>query len=318
MTIMPLESAKSYMIHGIDVGHHTLKDVFSYGGNIQQDSFLSTVKKGINSLSNKGIGIIYEGEKFTIGSVAGEPTEELNKLQDKDFKLLLLTAIAKNLPSNDGEVSIVTGLPANFYDSQKTKLRKLFENTNHEITILKGEKEIKKNIYIKNVRAFPQCSGIFLLHPELLEGRHIIIDMGGKTIDISVYVDGEVLLQNTITLGALDIYKKIQGQLESDPKYAVSYSKMECENIVRTKKGIIRGVETDLTDLVNPIIKDFAIEALGKLEDNIPEYNSCIRHFIGGTALTIKEYLPVGHHLIEDVFFNARIFHDIAVDKFGR
>lgn len=310
--------AKIKMVFGIDIGYHDAKIVFSIGGNKQEDSFLSTVLKGKSNIKTKGIVMGFENNFYTLGSIAGEPTENLNKTEDLDFKLLLLGSILKNMPSDEVEVSFVTGVPAKFYDTQKSKLRNLLENQLFEVLLLKNDKEIRKKIITKGVRIFPQCSGLFIKYPELLEGSWVVTDWGGKTMDIVCYEDGEIVAQYTHPLGSLDLYKSIKDEFESNPDFSVPLRKMSCENIVRNKSMILDGQDEDVSAVVNPIIKDFAENGLNYLLDNVPQYRTSKRMFIGGTSIIVKDNLPKNHKLVENTFFNADIFHDIALEKFGK
>jgi hypothetical protein len=313
---------------GIDIGYHTSKIVFESDGENKEIDFLSTVKQNLGNESNilsgtnkKVTNIIYDGSNYTIGSISGEPTEDLNKLNDNDFKLFLITSIIKCIPINSDEINVnfVTGLPSTYYDKQKNKLRNMFENTKHEVSVLVGEKYVNKVINIKNVRAFPQCTGLFILYPVLLEeGKYIVIDWGGKTLDVICYENGEIVSQRTFPIGALDLYKDIQEELESNPEYSVECKKMSCETVIRKRSIIIEGAARAIPDFINAQLETFANKGLKILEDNVPDYKTSNRIFIGGTSSMVKEYLPKESKLISDIYFNARIFHQIAISKFKR
>jgi plasmid segregation protein ParM len=168
------------MILGIDVGYLKTK-IQSKSGT---DIFLSTLQEGTNEVNNKAIKIEFDGKEYTIGEKVGNFSTDLNKIEDPIFKMCLYTAIARQMKDNVADIQLVTGLPAKYFKNQKQQLIDSLEGKTINIIL----NDVPKRFTIKKCIVFPQSAGLFILNPKSFEdAKNIVIDIGGVTVDISVF-----------------------------------------------------------------------------------------------------------------------------------
>lgn len=295
------------MILGIDVGYSNTK-ICSKEGN---DIFLSTTEEGTNEVNKKAIKIEYKNKEYTIGEKTGKFSVDLNKIKDETFILCLYTAIARQMKDTVADIELVTGLPAEYFKSQKQELINSLEGTTVNLVI----NDEPKRFTIKKVLVFPQSAGLFILNPQNFEGNdNIVIDIGGLTVDVSVFDSYTLKKPGTYELGMLKLYDKVVQALKSEP-YSVSYDLLAAEKIINTKKIIKDGKSMDVADLINKILRDHTDLIIRTVKNGFSEYDTCIRNFVGGGAYMLKDYLPVEVKK-DDIYTNAKAFYKIGVDKF--
>jgi len=290
---------------GIDVGYANTKVVTKTG----RDIFLSTVEEGINDI-NKSTKVTYKGVNYTVGEKTGKVSVDLNKINDSTFEICLFTAIAKAMKNKSVEdIELVTGLPIEYYKTQREALKKSLEGKVVDIVLNGSPKRFK----IKKVIIFPQSAGLFVVTPERFVGDNIIVDIGGFTIDVSLFNDFKLVRSATYELGMLKLYDKLVQAIKS--KYSVSYDLLKAEEIIKSKTIIVDGKKIDIEDLVNLTLKNHSEIIMMNVKNAFKEYNTSNRIFIGGGACILKDYLDE-EVKEEDIFANAEAFFKIGVDKF--
>jgi plasmid segregation protein ParM len=286
------------MIIGVDVGYTYTKTATKDG----EDIFRSTAKEGSLDI-NKSITIEFEGREFTIGE-KGSYSVDLNKTQDETFLLCLYTAIVKAMHYNSDEINLVTGLPVAFYSSQKQFLKDSLEGKDIFIK-LNGRHKI---FTINRCLVFPQSAGLFTLYPELFEKDVLVIDIGGMTVDVSYFEGLKLVKYATYPMGMLKLYGEIIQVINSE--YAVNLDILDAERIIQ------EGIEIDGKMIsIEQIIRKHAEDILRPIKLEFP-FKTTQKHFIGGGAAVLKEYLP-GPVREGSIFDNARAFYRIGVEKFG-
>lgn len=295
------------MIIGIDVGYSNTK---VYGKN-GTDIFLSTIEEGTNEVNKKAIKVEFEGKEYTIGEKTGKFSVDLNKINDETFRLCLYTAIARQMKNTNVEgIELVTGLPAEYFKSQKQELIDSLEGKT--ITIVLNNEP--KRFTITKCIVFPQSAGLFILNPKDFENNdNVIVDIGGVTVDVSVFSDMSLLKTGTYELGMLKLYDKLIQAIKAE--YSVSYDLLSAEKIITTNKIIKDGKKVDVTELVDRILRSHADTIIMNVKNGFAEYNTSNRNFIGGGSYTLRNYLPVDVKQ-DDIFTNAKAFYKIGVEKF--
>ncbi|OOM17234.1 StbA protein [Clostridium saccharobutylicum] len=294
------------MILGIDVGYSNTK----VNGKDGTDIFLSTLEEGTNEVNKKAIKIEYKGKEYTIGEQTGDFSTDLNKIHDPIFEMCLYTAIARQMKDTVEDIYLVTGLPAEYFKSQKQELIDSLEGKTINIVL----NDNPKRFTIKKVLVFPQSAGLFILNPNEFENNdNIIVDIGGVTVDVSVFSDMILLKTGTYELGMLKLYGKIIQSIKSD--YSISYDLLEAEKRILTKKIIKDGKKIDITTLINKALKDHTQSIIRNIKNDFSEYNTYNRNFIGGGAYRLREYLPLEVQE-DDIYTNAKAFYKIGVEKF--
>lgn len=161
------------------------------------------------------------GETFIVGE--GEFENNLFKYEKTNFIDLLHFGIANNM--KNGNVKLVTCIPANQYNTFKDELKnKIMQNNKIDLVI----KDKKKNILIEECAILPEGYPVFKSIPkELLlpNTKSIVADIGGGTVDLSYFDEnGRFIDGDSIDIGLLDLYKTVQNKLMN---YFKTYKSVE-------------------------------------------------------------------------------------------
>lgn len=296
------------MILGIDVGYSHTKVV----GEGQEFSFRSTISEGVQDVSN-AMKVEFEGKEYTIAENNGIYANDLDKIHSLNFQLCMFTAIAKAMKGNDVEtIDLVTGLPAQYYATQKTELKNSLEGK--KVTIVFNGKP--KSFTISKCIVFPQSAGLFLLSPEQFKGDVCVIDIGGFTVDASYFNNKNLQKMKTYELGMNVLYDNLVQKIKAEHK--VSYDVLKAEEIINTKTIIKAGEPLVIENLIDEVLKKHTEYVLNRLVGGMQEYNTSKRVFTGGGSLMLKKYLPIKGELNEDsIFDNAKAFYRVGVEKFA-
>lgn len=297
------------MIMGIDVGYSHTK-VYSSNG---KDIFRSTVTNGIMDININAIKVKIGGNEYTVGENTGAFSVKLNKIDDSVFRLCLYTAIARNIKRDDDcdDVQLVIGLPIQYYKDQKRDLKTALEGV--RVSLFLNDKPISFNI--TKCVVFPQSAGVFVLHPELFEGSNMVIDIGGMTVDVSYFHDMTLQDFRTYELGMIKLYDKLVQNVKAE--FGVSYDILSAEDIIKHKKIYRDGDAIDCSKVVENTLKTHANLIINRVIAGLSQYETSQRHFIGGGAFTLKDFLPSLANK-ENIFANAEAFYRIGAERFAQ
>jgi plasmid segregation protein ParM len=229
------------------------------------------------------------------------------------------------LPKDLKQVSLVTGLPVEFYKKDKDKLAK-------EIRSWKS-----RFIDIVNVSILPQPIGTLMdvmtdwdgtqLY-DFKDKRIIIIDIGDGTIDaIEVLNNNPTKNYGGASNGVSQMFGDIRSKVRAmNPKFNdATIEQAEMREIIETGKFFFYGEEKDISQLVAKSKQTMA-QSVVSLIDGIWPKRSAIRKIIvtGGGAAVLKEELknviPEGQLIIQDdpEMSNAIGFAKMAALKYGK
>lgn len=296
------------IIMGIDVGYSHTKTVTSKG----TDSFRSTVKNGVIDINAKSTVIEHEGNKYTIGE-RGRITVSANKIEDENFELLLLTAILRNVDENltDINVKLVTGLPIAWYPKQKDLLREFLLNKKATVEY-KGK---DRNIHIKDCIVFPQSAGLALTNPKDFEdGRtNLVIDMGGLTVDVSLYEGRRLVSYESYQLGMLIFYSKVASAINGE--FNVEVDDQGVERFI--EEGSVTISEEQKNFDFDKYFKEHMDVILTRIKTDFPYDTVHKKTFVGGGSLRFKEYLPPNKGIkCNEMQSNAEAFYGVGLQKY--
>jgi len=205
-----------------------------------------------------GTGTILELEdkKYCIGE--GQLETKLNKTEKRNLLPLLYAAIA--LSTEDLFNSIVIGLPPGQYKENKRRLKEeIPEEVNFKIN------NFNRKLVIKHLEVFPEGAGAYYSLSEK-PVNCIVTDIGGRTTNILLFQNGELLKFNTLALGMLNIYSEISISLNN--KFCLDLKIEDIESIM--ENGLfIDGEKANLKFLKN-IIEEFLDQLFNELNLNYP------------------------------------------------
>lgn len=298
---------------GIDVGYANTKIVTGEKGD-RVDSFKSIVKEWSIDIDDKKNTVIeYEGKRFTVGSNYGRQIFDSEKMHDINFELCLMSALARTHDIETGEFDVVTGLPILYYQAQKDALADSLKNKQFEFKY-NGQ---DRRFTIHNVAVFPQSAGIPLLYPKEFEGKKVIVvDIGGFTVDVSYFEDGQLVSYNSYDKGVLMFYKKLATAINE--KYSLRYTFQDMERVI--EKGLIvneKQIEKKEFDLDDQQ-RQWVTSIMDDIKADFPWNEVDSRTWIGGGALAFKDFLPETKNIkTDEVYANAKAFFSVGVNLFG-
>lgn len=295
------------MIMGIDVGYSHTKVRTANKRSI----FRSTVTNGIMDINQNAIMVKIGGHEYTVGENTGAFSVKLNKIDDSVFRLCLYTAIGKNVSSYGENVQLVIGLPVQYYKEQKKDLKNALEGT--RVSMVLNNKPV--SFAITSCIVFPQSAGVFVMHPDLFKGNNIVIDIGGMTVDVSYFHDMTLQDFRTYELGMIKLYDKLIQNIKAE--FGVSYDILNAEDLITNKKLFKDGQAIDCSKVLDLTLKTHANLIVNRISAGLSQYETSLRHFIGGGSYLLRDYLPAEINK-DDIFANSEAFYKIGVEKFAK
>ena len=156
--------------------------------------------------------LTFEKDDVTYEVGEGEFQNNLFKYDKENFIDLIHFGISNNM--KNGNVKLVTGIPANQYNKFKDELKNKIMNNNKIDLFVNGK---HKKITIEECAVLPEGYPIFKSTPkELLMAntKTVVIDIGGGTTDLSYFDEkGKFVDGDSIPQGLLDLYGYVQSEL---------------------------------------------------------------------------------------------------------
>ena len=250
------------------------------------------------------------GQKFIVGEgVTVEIKDVKQRINSRDYKVALLTAIAKSLPrAGYAEVNVCVGLPI-------ARLQKFADELEEIIRGLESTELIVDNenyeIVINDVQVFPEGA---LSVIKDLTGKVLTIDMGSGTVDCISFEDNEPVETFTVTTSMNDIYTNVADRLNTQHGMSITTDMVEAyigkETIKYNREDVdisahFEDIESGVHAIYSQISSKFA--PLGQYEQII---------LLGGASILT---LPYWEKLINGVelednaqYVNAKIFQLMA------
>jgi plasmid segregation protein ParM len=271
---------------GIDLGFGFVKStsgerdyifpsVVGAGLDLTYRSELTTYVDPIQNLS-----VTIDGKKHFVGDLAIRQSEILsrslseNHAQEKNTKILLLTALALYVQGDSEEFNIITGLPPSYYLANKDILADMIKGT-HTITINASGADRAKTIVVNNVKIIPQPMGTLfhrLFDPkgviadkEITRSKVGIIDVGFRTTDFSVvdkleYIDK---LSYSTATGMANAYAVIAEYLRN--QYRIYKENYELEEIIQKGQIKVAGKVHSLEQIKKEILEQVSSKILTEM-----------------------------------------------------
>jgi len=203
----------------------------------------------------------------------GELSREFNKAE-RDYTAQLLYAISKANPLEDCIETNLTLLLPTIQMKNKTKLIENLKGKEFSPKVNGKDKVIK----INDVLVLPEgYISYFSLSNEKRSGDLALIDIGSRTINLALLVDGKIQKIETIKLGSFDFYSKIKAIENSSGE---DFTEEEIPRLI--KSNIIKVYQKQYAEFLNEILNSI------KPYCNLKTYK-CL--FTGGTSLMLQQYI---------------------------
>ena len=297
---------------GIDLGFGFVKatngekdyifpSVVGAGQDLTYRSELTTYVEPIENLS-----VSVDGKKYFVGDLAIRQSEILsrslgeNHAQEKNTKVLLMTALAMFVQGESEEFNVVTGLPPSYYLAHKDALAEMVKG-NHVITVNTDGTDRKKTIIVDKVKIIPQPLGT--LFQKLFDAKGVledkesarnkigIIDVGFRTTDFAVvdkleYIDK---LSYSTTTGMSNAYAIIAEHLRNT--YRVYKENYELDEIIQKAQIKVAGKVHSLDQIKKEAYEQVAAKILTEMNSIWDQRDLDLIMLSGGGGQALAEFI---------------------------
>lgn len=293
------------MLFAADIGHNRSK--ICYSNNYDEiDTFRSTIKLNTRLMSNSSsTNVIIDNKNWVIGTAEGTFSSEDDKSKDNVFHLCLLTGIAKNMKRNIDTVQLVTGLPMNYYKLYNNQLIEKYYDKRFDV-IIKGT---TKTLHFTDICVYPESYGYQYISS--INEDHMIIDIGGATVDVSLFVDDDLIQGQSYDLGINKLYGYMADRINK--QYGTDYNIAEIERSVANGTLVYdnKTIDIDYTDF----LKNHLDIIVSNIKNDFP-WKKSVKSFIGGGALLYKDYLMPKFTVNPYAnLMNARAFYELGKEN---
>lgn len=249
--------------------------------------------------------LYYEGKYYVLNQ--GHKAYESEKVNDDDFYILTVAAIAKELQlrgKTKDRVHLAVGLPLKWIDAQKEEFKAYLLR---ESTLEFDYKNQHYEVEICGCSVMPQCYAGIAENLQYFNGLNMIADIGNGTMNVMCLMDGVPVANKTWTeiLGVEQCAKRIHDAVLD--KFQYDLQEVLVEKYVRTGKA-------DVSQNYLEIMRKSAVEYVDIIFQKLKEcgYNSDTMrlYFMGGGARLIELF---GDYDSNRVTIN----HDICANAKG-
>lgn len=305
-----VEIAKINTVSGIDVGNAYV--------NTKDIKFASRIKVG--TLLNMGVQtkeqkevhqITYNDVDFILGGTEGNAIMGENKFSTDGYKIALLTAIAlRSGKRKNVKAKICIGLPLENFDRKAEEVREIIESWGLQSIEVDGK---LYNIEIIELIIFIEGA----LEIKTKNTGHVLtIDIGGGTVNVVEWENGQPIRYKTIDESITNMYSNIAQYINL--RYGGGYTTGDVEKFIKDGKKVIKIKQKDVDiSEVYKIVEQFVDGVVSKIEEHKFKVNQVeeIDIFGGGVYSTFeyfKKFFPTAIQIDNAQFVNAEIFENIA------
>lgn len=280
------------MILAVDLGNYNIK---TSEGIIFESRFQDVEKEDFDTDLLKLNDRFYKME-------SGNFENEFNKAK-RHYLPNLLYAISKSIDGDKLEVDLVLGIPAsNLGISNDLKCD--LENKVFNFKVLGEEKEIKIN---RVATVAEGLSSFYTLKKEERAKDVLILDIGGRTINVCTFSKGKNIMKFTQPKGMIDLYGIVQ------ERYNKKGNNADVEEIIRLLDNSIINCNDEK--------QVFVKEQINKIKLKISNFSTYKIWVTGGGSLDLQEALRdnVGeiNYIADSLFSNVKGNKNIAQAKWG-
>ena len=252
---------------------------------------------GLGSLSGEALIGCYEteeGEAFTCSNAIEAENTQFDGFHTSSMNRVLVNHALIVGGFSGMDVDLIVGLPvADFYlddGKDEAKIAEKIANLRKSVTPVSDKTPVANmcdiQIGCQAVAAFIDHALSDDLQERVpLNSTVAIVDIGGRTTDIAVVVNGSSIdraRSGTANLGVLDVYKGVQGAVRSKFKVKDTLPLDQLDRAVRTGRVSLWNEEHDISDDVAGIITEHEAAIAREVDRRI------------GSAANIQQVLFVG------------------------
>ncbi len=254
--------------------------------------------------------LVYGGRYYLIGEGHKEFLPE--KIQDEDYYLLTLVAIARELQAEgltEADVHIAAGLPLTWTSGQKKFFAEyLSKNSEVEFTY----KKVDYKIRIVGVSIYPQGYAAIAPFATKLTGVNLVADIGNGTMNVLYIIDGrpqsgkmytEKFGTYQCTLAVRELFMQ---KTHRDLHDAI------IEQVLRT--GTAEIAPADLK-IIRAVASEYLADIFRRLREHGYDENTMKLYVTGGGGCLVKNFRKVSPNrvsFVEDICAAAKGYEYLA------
>lgn len=294
------------------------------GSGIIKKIMRSTVRPGKYGLGSFGGGGISsyeteEGEHFTVSNEIESESTQFDGFHTSTLNRVLVHHAMVDSGFGGKKIKLVTGLPVAdyFLDDERDEEHISSKSTNLNKQVTSGDNPMPQILDVK-----VGCQAVAAWFDHVLDddlnqinevnGRTAIVDIGGRTTDVAVVINGQAIdhsVSGTDNIGVLDIYNALGKAIRREFKIREKFPLEQLDKAVRTGKFLMWNKEQD----VSSIIEEVVLENEGKIAREVERrigsganLNAVV--FVGGGSALFKsiaDRFPNGLMAEDPEFSNA-------------
>jgi len=254
----------------IDTGYSAVKYAYKDGEGLKEGKFPSAIARFYFSKSKFGgkEPISYKGQKFYVGEEALKYSNYVMSAKHEGFSVVAAPLLMYHIYEREGikPQAVCLSIAINEF-GKEIEFRDFIEQKDvkgikEELLIEKASSfEINGQKFFQKVLVLPQGVGIWFDQGQPKEC--VIVDIGRKTIDVVVVVDGQI--DDSLTTGYTDRGSITILQLIADEiryEFDLELSLPEAEKVLETGKLQVRGKEKDVSELIESLKEQYALKTI--------------------------------------------------------
>ena len=297
---------------GIDLGYGFVKatdgdreyifpSVVGAARDLKYKSELASRTPGVDHLV-----ISVDGRRYFVGDLAIKQSEiasrslDQDRIEDRNTKVLLLTALALFAQWEQQTFNVVTGLPTVYYASYKDAWVNAMRGS-QTVRFVVGNEEKERTITVDRVQVVPQPFGTIydralnsignVVDTDLSKLTVGIIDVGFKTSDFAVSNGLEFIdrLSSSTTTGLSAAYAIIAERLRDE--FRVNKENHELDAIVQKGEVRLAGKACDITSIRRDAFDRVAQKIITEVDSQWDRRDLDVVLLTGGGGQALSEYL---------------------------
>jgi len=273
---------------GVDLGNYSTKTSESI-------NILSKCSRQSNILNNS---TTLQTSSGTFYIEEGEFDTEYRKVKKEYIKELFYTSIL--LSTNDIANSIVIGLPLSQFREDKDNLKQLLLKDRIQIINLNGK---ERKLILEDIEVYPEGVGALIG----TEFNGVIVDIGGRTTDVSILENNKVKKPYSISTGTLNLYSDFIKSINS--KYSLDLKSEDAARILQYGLKIY-GEQKEISFALD-VFKAYIDSIVRELQVSYSIKTLDIMLVGGGSELLYKAFknrIPQAQLIPNSIFANAEGF----------
>ena len=229
--------------------------------------------------------LVWEGKYYTVGVGHKEFTPE--KMQDEDFYVLTLAAIARELRLNrrtEANVYLATGLPLTWMSGQKAAFKEYLLQWEEAEFSFRG---VNYHIRFAGAEVFPQGFAAVADRLRDFEGVNMLCDIGNGTMNVMYITDRKPDMQRMFTekYGTHQCVLQIRENVMRKHHAAIDDSLID--RVLRTGTADIDGA---YLETITAAAREYAAGIFRKLREHEYDPKLMKLYVVGGGGCLVKNF----------------------------